>query len=135
LWGREPQEEEVALMRRMILLMTVAAMVVVSTLLVVSAVGAHKHPTAKAQKHPTRTVLIQDFRFKPAKITIKRGTRVIWINKDTSPHTATANNGRSFDSGRLGSGQRFSHTFKRAGKKPYHCEIHPHMKGRITVRR
>jgi plastocyanin len=23
----------------------------------------------------------------------------------------------------------------RAGKKPYHCEIHPHMKGRITVKR
>jgi plastocyanin len=122
-------------MRRMILLMTVAALVLVSTLLVMSAAGAHKHPTARAQKHPTRTVLIKDFRFSPSKITIERGTKVRWINKDTSPHTATANNGRSFDSGRLGSGQRFSHTFRRAGKKPYHCEIHPHMKGSITVRR
>ena len=46
-----------------------------------------------------------------------------------------ANNGRSFDSGRLGKGQRYTHTFKRTGKKPYHCEIHPHMKGRITVKR
>ena len=116
-------------MRRMILLMTVAAMVVASALggVVVSAAGAPQHPTKK--------VLIKNFRFSPAKITIERGTRILWINKDTSPHTATANNGRSFDSGRLGSGQRFSHTFKRAGKKPYHCEIHPHMKGRITVRR
>jgi plastocyanin len=126
-------------MRRIILLMTVAALVVVSTLLVVSVAGAHKHPTAKAtakaQKHPTRTVLIQGFRFKPAHITIKRGMKVRWINKDTSPHTATANNGRSFDSRRLGKGQSYSHTFKRAGKKPYHCEIHPHMKGTITVRR
>jgi plastocyanin len=71
----------------MILLMTVAALVLVSTLLVMSAAGAHKHPTARAQKHPTRTVLIQDFRFKPAKITIERGTKDRWINKDTSPHT------------------------------------------------
>ena len=127
--GREPQEKEVARLRRMILLMTVAALVVVSTLggVVVSAAGAHKHPTKK--------VLIQNFSFKPAKVTIERGTMVIWIKKDSTAHTATANNGRSFDSGRLGSGQNFSHTFRRAGKKPYHCEIHPHMKGTITVRR
>ena len=122
-------------MRRIILLMTVAAVVVVGTLFAGSVAGAHKHPTAMAQKHPTRTVLIQGFRFKPAHITIKRGTKVRWINKDTSPHTASANNGRSFHSGRLGKGQRYSHTFKRAGKKPYHCKIHPHKKGTITVRR
>ena len=123
-------------MRRIILLMTVATLVVVSTLFVVSAVGAHKYPTAMAQKHPTKTVLIQNFRFKPANITIKRGTRVRWINKDTAPHTATATNKpRSFDSGRLGPRQRFSHTFRSAGKKSYHCEIHSSMKGRITVKR
>src|SRR5215207_11050677 len=122
-------------MRRIILLMTVATLVVVSTLFFVSASGAHKHPTARAQTHPTRTILIQNFRFKPAHITIKRGMRVRWINKDSTAHTATANNGRSFDSGRLGKGQRYTHTFKSTGKKPYHCEIHPHMKGRITVKR
>jgi plastocyanin len=129
------QEKEVTLMKRIILLMTVAALVVVSTLFVVSAAGAHKHPTARAQKHPTRTVLIQNFRFKPAHITIKRGTRVRWINKDPHPHTATANNERSFDSGRLGKGQRYTHTFKRAGKKPYHCEIHPDMRASVVVKR
>src|SRR5215216_4656094 len=122
-------------MRRIILLVTVGAMVVVGTLLVVSVAWAQKHPTAMAQKHPTRTVSIQNFSFKPANITIKRGAKVRWINKDMHPHTATANNGRSFDSGRLRPGQRYTHTFKSAGKKPYHCEIHPDMKGRITVRR
>src|SRR5215212_6678146 len=122
-------------MRRIILLMTVATLVVVSTLFVVSASGAHKLSMAMAQKHPTRTVLIQNFSFKPANITIKRGTKVIWINRDSTAHTATANNGRSFDSGRLGPGQRFSHTFKRAGKKSYHCEIHPDMRGSVVVKR
>jgi len=122
-------------MKRIILLMTVAALVVVSTLFVVSVAGAHKHPTAMAQKHPTRTVLIKNFSFKPAHITIKRGTKVIWINRDSTAHTATANNGRSFDSGRLGPGQRFSHTFKSAGKKPYHCEIHADMRGSVVVKR
>jgi plastocyanin len=122
------------LMRRIVLLMTVAALVVVSTLFAVSVAGAHKHPTAMA-KHPMRTVLIQDFSFKPAHITIKRGTKVRWINKDSTAHTATANNGRSFDSGRLGPGQRYTHTFKSAGKKPYHCEIHPDMRGSVVVKR
>jgi plastocyanin len=122
-------------MRRIILLMTVATLVVVSTLFVVSASGAHKLSMSKAQKHPTRTVLIQNFSFKPAQITIKRGTKVTWINKDSTTHTATANNGRSFDSGRLRPGQRYTHTFKSAGKKSYHCEIHSDMKGTITVRR
>jgi len=102
---------------------------------VASALGGVVASAAGAPQHPTKKVLVKNFRFKPAKFTIERRTRVIWINKDTSAHTATANNGRSFDSGRLGSGQKFSHTFRRAGKKPYHCEIHPHMKGTITVRR
>ena len=122
-------------MRRIILLMTVATLVVLSTLLVVSASGAHKHPTAKAQKHPTRKVLIQNFRFKPAHITIKRGMKVRWINRDSTTHTATANKKRSFDSGRLSPGQRYTHTFKSAGKKPYFCEPHPHMQGSVTVTR
>ena len=73
--------------------------------------------------------------FKPAHITIKRGTKVIWINKDSVQHTATANNGKSFDSGLLRKGKSYSHTFKSAGKKPYFCKIHPHMKGSVTVER
>jgi plastocyanin len=133
--GREKEKEEVTLMRRIILLITVGALVVVGTLFAVSVAGAHKQPTAKAQKHPTRTVLIQNFRFKPAHITIKRGTKVRWINKDSTAHTATANNGRSFDSGRLRPGQRYSHTFKSAGKKRYHCKIHPDMRASVVVKR
>ena len=122
-------------MRRIILLMTLAAVVVVGTLFVVSVAGAHKHRTAQAQKHPTKTVVIKNFQFKPAKITIKRGTRVRWINRDSTAHTATANNGRSFDSGRLRPGERYKHTFKSAGTKKYHCEIHPDMRGRVLVKR
>ena len=109
------------------------------TLGLVGGVGLALSSVAGARKQRTRTVVIQNFNFKPAHITIKRGTKVIWINKDSVQHsvqhTATANNGRSFDSGLLRKGQRYSHTFKRAGKKPYHCEPHPHMKGSVTLKR
>jgi plastocyanin len=105
------------------------------TLGLVGAVGLALPSVAAARKQATKTVVIQNFSFKPAHITIKRGTRVIWINKDTSPHTATANNGKSFDSGLLRKGKKYAHTFKRTGKKPYFCTIHPHMKGSVTVKR
>ena len=122
-------------MRRIILLMTVAALVVVGTLFAVSASGAHKHPTAKAQKHPTRTISIQDVSFKPARITVKRGTKVTWINRDSIAHTVTANKKNSFDSRRRGPGRRYTHTFKSTGKKRYHCEIHPDMRASVVVKR
>ena len=129
-------------MRRIILLMTVAALGLVSTLLVVSAGGADKQPTAVASKQPkavasqqpTRTVVIQGFRFKPANITIKRGTRVRWINRDSAAHTATANNG-AFNSGLLRKGETFSRTFRTVGKKAYHCNPHPYMRGSVVVQR
>jgi plastocyanin len=122
-------------MRRIILLMTLASLVVVSTLFVVSASGANKQSTARAHKHPMRTVLIEGFSFKPAHITIKRGTKVRWINKDSAAHTATSINPRRFDSGRLSKGQRYKHTFKSVGKKRYFCKIHPHMRGSVVVKR
>jgi len=105
------------------------------TLGFVGGVGLALSSAVGAKKRPTRTVLIQGFKFKPAHITIKRGTKVRWINKDRAHHTATATNRKSFDSGRLGKGQRYTHTFKSAGKKKYFCEIHPFMRGSVTVKR
>ena len=89
---------------------------------------------AGAQKQATRTVVIQNFSFKPAHITIKRGTRVTWINKDSTMHTATAING-AFGSKLLRKGQSYSHTFKTAGKWGYYCKPHPFMRGSVTVMR
>jgi len=133
--GPEKEKEEVRLMRRIILLMTVGALVVVGTLLAVSVAGAQKTSNGHGKKHPTKTVLIKNFSFKPAHITIKRGTKVRWINMDFDLHTATANNGKSFDSGLLFPRQRYTHTFKSAGKKPYHCKIHPDMRASVVVKR
>ena len=129
-------------MWRIVFLVTVAALVLVSTPFVVSAVGAHKQPKAVASQQPkavvsqrpTRTVEIQGFRFRPANITIKRGTRVRWINRDSAAHTVTANNG-AFNSGLLRKGETFSRTFRTVGKRAYHCNPHPYMRGSVVVQR
>ena len=118
-------------------LLFLAALSLVAMLTFASVAGAQKASVVRAhkqQKQATRTVLIQNFSFKPAHITIKRGTRVTWINKDMTKHTATASNG-AFDSGVLRPGQSYSHTFKTAGRtNNYHCEIHPFMRGSVTVK-
>jgi len=121
-------------MWRIVFLVTVAALVLVSTPFVVSAVGAHKQPKAVASQQPTRTVEIQGFRYRPANITIKRGTRVRWINRDSAAHTVTANNG-AFNSGLLRKGETFSRTFRTVGKRAYHCNPHPYMRGSVVVQR
>ena len=115
-------------------LLFLVAPCLVAMLFLVSTVGVNLKTAVAAPKQPTRTVLIQGFKFKPANISIKRGTKVIWINKDSTPHTATANNHRTFDSGLLRKGQRYTRTFWKTGKYGYHCKPHPFMKGSITVK-
>ena len=105
------------------------------TLGLVGGVGLALSSVAGAQNQRTRTVVIQDFSFKPAHITSRPGTKVTWINKDSTQHTATANNG-AFDSEVLRPGQKYLHTFKTVGRtNTYHCEIHPSMTGSVTVKR
>ena len=35
-------------------------------------------------------IVIQNFAFQPATLTVKVGTKVTWVNRDDDPHTATA---------------------------------------------
>lgn len=77
------------------------------------------------------------FAFSPATLTIKVGTKVTWTNMTQAPHTVTSDDGTSFDSGIStpisASGGTYSFTFSKAGKFPYHCQIHPFMKATIIV--
>ena len=124
-------------MKRLLLL---AALSLMAMLIFVSvAIGAQKQATneVQAQKHAKKTVLIKDFRFAPAKggqITVRKGTRVTWINKDRAPHTVTANNGE-FSSRILEKGETYSKTFRHRGVFRYHCELHPDMRGSVVVKR
>lgn len=80
------------------------------------------------------TVTIEAFQFKPNTLTIKRGTTVTFVNKDGAPHTVTPEKGAKFiGSGRLQKNDRKQVKFSQVGKQSYFCEIHPSMKGQITV--
>ncbi|MBI4579209.1 MAG: hypothetical protein HY718_05870 [Planctomycetes bacterium] len=77
------------------------------------------------------TVRMQNNAFVPSSVTIKTGQAVRWINDDVVLHTATSGSpgdpdmGSVFDSGNMGPGGTFTHTFNQAGIFTYHCEQHP----------
>jgi plastocyanin len=77
-------------------------------------------------------VEIVEFTYQPDPVTIEAGGKVTWINRDSAPHTATADDG-SFDTGTLEEGKLGSESFKDAGSYPYFCEIHPDMRGTVEV--
>jgi plastocyanin len=80
-------------------------------------------------------IVIDNFTFKPAELTIPAGTKVTWVNHDDVPHTATSTaKPRQFDSGTLDTDEQFSHVFTDAGGYDYFCALHKHMKARITVK-
>lgn len=75
---------------------------------------------------------IEGFAFSPANITAKVGQTVTFTNGDSAPHTATLDDG-SCTTPNLGKGESGGLTFNAAGTYPFHCNIHPDMKGTITV--
>ncbi|WP_372637509.1 plastocyanin/azurin family copper-binding protein [Cohnella sp.] len=75
---------------------------------------------------------IKDFAFSPAKVTIGKGTTVIFVNRDKVEHTATADGGE-FDTGLFGKDESKEVKFEDAGTFTYYCAPHPGMIGSIIV--
>ena len=80
---------------------------------------------------------IFDFAFKSSDVTIKKGTKVTWTNKDSAKHDVTPDNGDSnaFKGSNklLAKNESYSFTFDIVGTYTYNCSPHPYMKGTITV--
>ena len=96
------------------------------------------------------TVLILNYAYVPADLTVPIGTTVTWINQDSVGHTVTEGdpnspkqaNLRAFDSSGeavtgkvalIGAGESWSYTFTTPGTYEYYCIVHPYMIGHITV--
>lgn len=75
-------------------------------------------------------VSIVNFGFSPANITVRKGETIVWTNKDTMQHTVT---GGDLKSNPLGENQTYSFAYDKTGVFPYHCSLHPSMKGTVTV--
>jgi plastocyanin len=93
--------------------------------------------TSPAGGQSDPTVAVQLFQFRPGTLAVKTGARVIWVNADDIGHTVTAGAPERreghFDLPLPGKGARAAVTLKAAGRYPYFCERHPHMRGEIRV--
>lgn len=78
-------------------------------------------------------VTIENMQFNPPALTVKRGQRVQWINKDLFPHTVTASSAHGFDSHSIAANASWSYAPAKAGSFPYGCTFHPTMHGTLTV--
>lgn len=78
------------------------------------------------------TVDIEGFKFQPAAVTIAVGDSVTWVNADSAPHDAVANDG-TWLTPTLTTGADGAIVFETVGTFAYRCSIHPEMTGTVTV--
>jgi plastocyanin len=80
------------------------------------------------------SVVIDNFTFTPATLTVKAGTRVTWKNEDDIPHTVVSDETPPlFRSKALDTDDSYSTVFDKPGTYRYFCGLHPHMQGTIVV--
>jgi plastocyanin len=93
--------------------------------------GAFAWPLAQAQ---IVEVLIQDYMYAPATLTVKVGTTVKWVNNEKrTTHSILFTGPGGFESERIFPGESWQRTFDRPGAYAYTCGPHPEMKGKIDV--
>jgi plastocyanin len=86
-----------------------------------------------AEAASTKTTTIQDDFFTKAKLTVKKGTTVVWKWNTSDEHTVTDLNGH-FGSKQTTRGN-FKHRFTKKGKFTVYCLVHPEqMRQTITVK-
>ena len=77
-------------------------------------------------------ILFSDYR--PSQLDALPGETITWTNVSQRTHTVTSDTGL-FDSDEIAAGERFSVLLDAVGSYPYHCTIHPGIRGEIDVRR
>ena len=77
-------------------------------------------------------IVIGNYEFIPAALTVSVGTTVTWSNRDDEAHTVNSTTD-VFKSSPLDTDDKFSFKFTAPGIYPYYCKLHPQMKGQIVV--
>jgi amicyanin len=80
-------------------------------------------------------VNINNSTFSPAILTVKKGSKVIWINRDNDRHNVIADDfaADGLNGPVLENNQAYIFTFTKIGEFPYHCGPHPSMQAKVVV--
>ena len=122
--------------------LALATLVLSAALELIAATGFQSHASAgqlaNSGSAPPKvvTVVIDEFKFEPAAVTVHAGDAVEWKNDDIVPHTATADGEAqkpAFDSGTIDTGAAWRYVARKKGTYNYTCTFHPNMKGKLIV--
>ncbi len=97
----------------------------------VTAMLAASAPVGAAQAGHEYVVPLANMAFGPLPSGLKVGDSLVFVNKDSVPHTVTARD-HSFDL-RIGPGQRGRVSLTKAGTYQIYCILHAPMRGSFTV--
>jgi plastocyanin len=98
--------------------------------------NVNSDPAKAAPKKTLNIVEVSNvYHFKPATITVKVGTRVVWKNTTDTDHTVTSDKADLFNLDPITAGRTMSYVFKKTGTYKYHCSIHPYMRAKVIVKK
>jgi plastocyanin len=95
-------------------------------------IGGGGSPRGDSSQTGMGEVAIVDFAFQPMAIFVGVGETVEWTNTGNADHTVDSDT-EIFESGSIDPGRSYRYTFDEPGIFPYHCDIHPHMRGMVIV--
>ena len=95
-------------------------------------IGGVVSATSATPTSRVHIVTIENMQFNPPKLTVRVGDRVVWVNKDLFPHTATAD-AKAFDSHDIAPNASWTYVADHGGDYSYGCTFHPTMKGMLTI--
>ena len=83
----------------------------------------------------THEVLVKDYQYTPAHLSIQVGDTVVWKNAEKRTSHSVIFLGRDIpESERFFPDESWTMSFSEAGEYPYRCGPHPEMRGHITVK-
>lgn len=85
---------------------------------------------APAARAAGQHVMIQNYAYSPASLSVRAGETVTWTNHDEAKHDVV---GSGFRSPLLAKGESWSYTFPTAGSYSYYCSLHPDMRAKVTA--
>lgn len=105
-----------------------------------AAARAHAAETPQATNGSTGSsianeVTIDNFAFNPKIITVARGSKLTWRNRDDVPHKIQSADGRFTASPLLDTKATYTVSLPESGEFKYFCSLHPVMQGKIVVTR
>lgn len=116
-----------------------AALLVVLSLAIAACGGGAEGPAGQGPVSTDRVEIFDspdtpqsEWGYEPREIQVPAGTTVTFVNTGDEFHTVTEDTARVFDIAAR-AGETVTYTFGEPGRFPYHCGVHPEMKGVIHV--